>query len=145
MKTTKSTAFVFSMVAVGAFVLVGGCVSGSQNANVDPVKNWTYRGFVESGPARETWITNDLPKEIVEDYQSFIKTHAGYLIEGAPQGYYENGKGLRAVQVSYSLDRWWAGEKTFWGGTYWRYTLIYNNNNKRVKETRYSYGGYGEF
>ncbi len=76
-----------------------------------------------------------LDKAITDDYQSYIKTlptRESAIAEAKfSQMFFEDGTGQHAVEISIPLD-----------GTWWKYVLIYDKNNKRTKVIKYASGKY---
>ena len=88
----------------------------------DPLKTgWTYFPLPDSEPSNHGQNTNHLDQAIVDDYKSYMAKNQLYQ-ESKVAGFYEDGKGWRAVKFEAYGDHETAS-----------YVLIYDTKNKRVK------------
>ena len=122
-----------------ATLLAVGCVAPKPTP--DPLAGWKSVGKVGYKPGKMSAEISPLPgfKEISDDAQNFVnnlpvdKDYPArrwcYWIQDL--GFYEDGTGQHAVGFRIPHD-----------GTWWRYALIYDQNNKRVKAVRYVEGRY---
>jgi len=69
---------------------------------------------------------------IAKDCQDYIqKLQPDEKKSAQVNGYYNDGTGQHAVQITIALN-----------GTWWRHILIYDKDNKRIKTIKYATGHY---
>ncbi len=96
----------------------------------EPFKDWTFREFDEFAVPRNQHHYH-LDPAITMDYKDFI-TKRKLFLSGAITGFFEDGKGQRAVSFEAFDD----------GDSSWQYALIYDPNNKRIKVMKYNHHRY---
>jgi hypothetical protein len=106
--------FIFLLVG---FILIAGCMS---KPTPDPLAGWQLEFNGQPDPALE------------KDYQDYVQALSPEEKKFARAGhYYKDGTGQHALVAEVALN-----------GTWWFHVLIYDKNNKRIKVTKYSPGGY---
>ena len=100
-----------------------GCKNGKMTAEISPIPGYeTISDDVQE-------FVNKLPVDHLPDYVGGGTRRWCYWIQD--MAFYEDGTGQHAVSFQIPHD-----------GTWWRYVLIYDQNNKRVKAVRYVQGHY---
>lgn len=117
--------FLFVSALSAAIALGSGC------GQSDPLAGWIFRPFDEAVPLADQKHYH-LDKAVVDDYQAFIKENR-LSPNGALTGFYEDGAGQHAVSFE---------ANPYDQNSTWRYTLIYDKNNKRIKVTKSDYHRY---
>jgi hypothetical protein len=121
MKIAQISMCSFSLIALA---LIVGCAT-----TTNPLAGWTFRPFQGYEPPPYGQNYYHLDQSIIDDYQDFIKKK-GIVTAGAITGFFEDGTGQRAVEFDafehHEFDSW-------------RYVLIYNKENQRIKVIRYDH------
>jgi hypothetical protein len=110
--------FVLALSAVVVF----GCRCTTLKPTPDPLAGWSH------------YFNAKLDSAIINDYQDYIKTlpsEERKLVDENSVEPLENGTGCHAVKIEIPID-----------GTYWEHVLIYDLNNKRIKNLKYKGGHY---
>jgi hypothetical protein len=123
MKTTRIAAHFSILIAL---CLITGCITSIKPPAPDPLVGWTFRVFDDFAVPSDQHHYH-LDKAITHDYQVYIANNKLDLI-GAIRGFYEDGTGQSAVE--FEAER---------GHSYWRFVLIYNKDNKRIKTVKFDH------
>ena len=108
---------------LGLFLMaLGGCTQHS-----DPLKNWQDLGWLSQA---------EVPEMIRQDARAYFRTLPDRLRTKAEKSdwavsYLEDGTSQHAVVLEDGHN-----------GEYWRYALIYDRDNRRIKVLKYSTGSY---
>jgi len=110
------------VILIALAVLAGGCLGPAHHP--DPLAGWHFCSLTNLDD--NVAISNDYRRYI----QQLSPEERKYL-GPSPIDYFEDGTGQHAVRITIGLK-----------GTVWRYILIYDKNNKRIKTIKYASGGY---
>lgn len=112
----------FVLLLASVFYVLG-CVEPKPAP--DPLAGWKYVSY-----ARPSHI----PQEVVDDYWNYIHKlppNESKLVDKYSISEFESSGGEHAVRIEVPLR-----------GTYWEHILIYDKQNKRIKEIKYIGGRY---
>jgi len=122
-------------ILLAVSVLLSGCafllhpIDSTFARHSNPIADWTFRPFDEYSPPRDQHHY-ELSKAITDDYQQFIADKKFPYPPDTITGFFDDGKGKRAVQISIPLK----GVSRF-------FVLVYDRYDKRIKVIEWS-GGY---
>jgi len=129
MKLTRSAFCIFLTVLLSGCTFLLHPINSTFARHSNPIAEWTFRPFDEySTPSDQHH--HRLRKAITDDYQRFIADKKFPYPPDTMTGFFEDGKGQRAVQITIPLKGIWR-----------HYVLIYDHEDKRIKVIEWS-GGY---
>jgi hypothetical protein len=125
-----------SLILFAALLWVAGCTQTIAN---DPLKCWKQLGSISWNLPPPGERQPPLPQAITDDYKDFIaklpphprfknRSESYFIVDVS---FFKDGTGQHAVQISIPMD-----------GTWWKYVLIYDKNNKRTQTIKYDSGHY---
>jgi hypothetical protein len=129
MKLARFAFCILSMVVLSGCTFLLHPVDSTFARHSNPIANWMFRPFDEYSLPRDQHHYK-LSKAITDDYQQFIADKKFPYPPDTMTGFFEDGKGLRAVQITIPLEGIWR-----------HYVLIYDHADKRIRVIEWS-GGY---